>query len=149
MKRLSRGQWATIIVLVVLLIDQCVKFIVKTNMYIGESIDVTSWFKIAFIENNGAAFGMELGSKLFLSIFRVIASGVLGYALWYICRRPQYSMGSGIFLTQFPHRCCTHFPLYPSQGSSAAVKFGEARRGLMLSHCQSRRLLNRVELQSF
>ncbi|MBP3349313.1 MAG: lipoprotein signal peptidase [Bacteroidaceae bacterium] len=93
MKRLSRGQWATIIVLVVLLIDQCVKFIVKTNMYIGESIDVTSWFKIAFIENNGAAFGMELGSKLFLSIFRVIASGVLGYALWYICRRPQYSMG--------------------------------------------------------
>ena len=64
MKRLSRGHWATIIVLVVLLIDQCVKFAVKTNMYIGESIDVTSWFKIAFIENNGAA------------------SGVLGYMLW-------------------------------------------------------------------
>lgn len=62
-------------------------------MYIGESIDVTSWFKIAFIENNGAAFGMELGSKLFLSIFRVIASGVLGYILWLLCHRPQYTMG--------------------------------------------------------
>lgn len=93
MKRLSRGHWATIIVLVVLLIDQCVKFAVKTNMHIGESIDVTSWFKIAFIENNGAAFGMELGSKLFLSIFRVIASGVLGYILWLLCHRPQYTMG--------------------------------------------------------
>jgi signal peptidase II len=93
MKNLSRGQWATIIVLVVLLIDQCVKIYVKTHMYIGEAIDVTSWFKIAFIENNGAAFGMELGSKLFLSIFRIIASGALGYALWHICHRPQYSMG--------------------------------------------------------
>jgi signal peptidase II len=82
MKRLSRGQWATIIVLVVLIIDQCVKFIVKTNMFIGESIDVTGWFKIAFIENNGAALGMELGSKLFLSSFRIIASCGLGYALW-------------------------------------------------------------------
>ena len=93
MKRLSRGQWATIIVLVVLFIDQCVKIYVKTHMYIGEAIDVTGWFKIAFIENNGAAFGMELGSKLFLSIFRIIASGALGYALWHICRRPQYTMG--------------------------------------------------------
>lgn len=93
MKRLSRGHWATIIIFAILLIDQCVKIAVKTNMYIGESIDVTSWFKIAFIENNGAAFGMELGSKLFLTIFRIIASGFLGYALWYICRRPQYTMG--------------------------------------------------------
>lgn len=93
MKNLSRGQWSVIIIFIVLLIDQCVKIAVKTNMYLGECIDVTGWFKIAFIENNGAAFGMELGSKLFLTIFRIIASGVLGYALWHICRRPQYSMG--------------------------------------------------------
>ena len=76
-----------------MLIDQCVKFAVKTNMYLGETIDVTDWFKIAFIENNGAAFGMELGSKLFLTIFRIFASIALGWALWYICKRPQYKMG--------------------------------------------------------
>lgn len=93
MKKLTRGHWAIIIIIAVLLIDQIVKFLVKTNMYIGESIDITSWFKIAFIENNGAAFGMELGNKLFLTIFRIIASGALGYALWYICRKPQYTMG--------------------------------------------------------
>ncbi len=90
---LTRGQWATIIIVAVLLIDQCVKFAVKTQMYLGESIDITSWFKIYFIENNGAAFGMEVGSKLFLSIFRIIASVGLGYILWKICKRPQYSMG--------------------------------------------------------
>ncbi|MBR6757125.1 MAG: lipoprotein signal peptidase [Bacteroidaceae bacterium] len=93
MKNLSRGQWSLIIIIAILLIDQCVKIAVKTHMYIGECIDVTGWFKIAFIENNGAAFGMEMGSKLFLTIFRIIASGVLGYVLWYICRRPQYTMG--------------------------------------------------------
>lgn len=93
MKKISRGQWSIIIIIAVLLIDQCVKFAVKTNMYLGETIDVTDWFKIAFIENNGAAFGMELGSKLFLTIFRIFASIALGWALWYICKRPQYKMG--------------------------------------------------------
>ena len=93
MKKLSRGQLATLVILAVILLDQCVKIAVKTNMYLGESIDVTSWFKIAFIENNGAAFGMELGSKLFLTIFRIIASVVLGYAIYYLCKRPRYTMG--------------------------------------------------------
>lgn len=93
MKKLSRGSIATIIILAVLILDQCVKFAVKTNMYIGQTIDVTSWFKIAFIENNGAAFGMELGSKLFLTIFRIIASGFLAYAIHYLCKRPRYTIG--------------------------------------------------------
>lgn len=93
MKRLSRGHIATLIILVIILIDQCVKFAVKTNMYLGETIEVTNWFKIAFIENNGAAFGMELGSKLFLTIFRIIASIILAYAIYYLCKRPRYKMG--------------------------------------------------------
>ena len=93
MKRISRGQWAVIIILAVLIIDQCVKIAVKTHMYLGECIDVTSWFKIAFVENNGAAFGMKLGNKLFLSVFRIIASVVLGYVLWYIAKRPRFPMG--------------------------------------------------------
>ena len=93
MKRLSRGHIATLVILAVILIDQCVKFAVKTQMYLGETIDVTGWFKIAFIENNGAAFGMEFGSKLFLTIFRIIASVALAYAIHYICQRPRYTMG--------------------------------------------------------
>lgn len=95
MKKLSisRGQWALIIIVAVLLIDQCVKFAVKTQMYLGEEIDVTGWFKIFFIENNGFAFGMEMGSKLFLSLFRIVAAVGLGYILWKICKRPQYTMG--------------------------------------------------------
>ena len=48
---------------------------------------------IAFIENNGAAFGMEIGNKLFLTLFRIIAASALGYLLWYISKREQYTMG--------------------------------------------------------
>lgn len=95
MKRISltRGQWAIIIIVAVLLIDQCVKFAVKTQMYLGESIDVTGWFKIYFIENNGFAFGMEMGSKLFLTLFRIVAAAGLGYILWKICKQPKYTTG--------------------------------------------------------
>ncbi len=48
-------------------------------MEIGQEIEVFSWFRIHFIENNGMAFGIELFGKLFLSIFRIIAIGYLFY----------------------------------------------------------------------
>ena len=69
MKKLTKGQVALITIVLVLIVDQAVKIWVKTHMYIGESIRVTDWFYIAFIENNGMAFGMEVGSKFFLSLF--------------------------------------------------------------------------------
>ena len=70
---------AVLIVLAVLLIDQVIKIWVKTHMTLHEQIEIFSWFKIVFIENNGMAYGMEIGSKLVLSIFRIVAVGVLGY----------------------------------------------------------------------
>lgn len=93
MKKITRSQSAALIVIATLLIDQCVKIAVKTHLYLGESIDITSWFKIAFVENNGAAFGMQFGDKLFLTLFRIIAAGALAYYLRYIIKRPQFPMG--------------------------------------------------------
>ena len=80
----KRGWMAVAVVTAVLLIDQIIKIWVKTNMTLHEQIEVLSWFKIVFIENNGMAYGMEIGSKLVLSLFRVFAIGVLGY---YIARQ--------------------------------------------------------------
>ena len=74
-----RGIMAALIVVVVLLVDQLIKIWVKTNMTLHEQIEILSWFKIVFIENNGMAYGMEIGSKLLLSLFRVVAISVLGY----------------------------------------------------------------------
>ena len=80
----KRGWLAVGIVLAVLVIDQVIKIWVKTNMMLHEQIEVLSWFKIVFIENNGMAYGMEIGSKLVLSIFRIVAIALLG---WYIAQQ--------------------------------------------------------------
>ena len=73
---------AIIIVLAILLIDQLIKVLVKTNMCLHESIHVFDWFYISFIENNGMAYGMQIGSKLLLSLFRVVAICFLTYYIW-------------------------------------------------------------------
>lgn len=67
------------IVGVILLFDQILKFYIKTHLFLGESIPLLSWFQIVFIENPGMAFGMNLGSKLFLTVFRLILSVVIAY----------------------------------------------------------------------
>lgn len=79
---MNKGVVATIIVVAILLIDQAIKLWVKTSMELHESIHVFDWFYITFIENNGMAYGMQLGSKLLLSLFRLIAISVLGYYVW-------------------------------------------------------------------
>lgn len=80
-----RGTVAFAVLFLGLLIDQVSKIWIKTNMYLGESHEVFSWFHIHFIENKGMAFGWELGGeygKLILTLFRIIAVSGLGYLLF-------------------------------------------------------------------
>ena len=77
--RLTNGYLSAIIILMVIIADQILKIWVKTHFYLYESLEITSWFKLNFIENPGMAFGIELGSKLFLTLFRIIASIALIY----------------------------------------------------------------------
>jgi signal peptidase II len=69
----------------ILIVDQIVKILVKTNMVMGEEIHVFgNWFRIHFLENNGMAFGVEWGGKTgkaALSVFRMIA--IAGIS-WYL-----------------------------------------------------------------
>lgn len=71
-----------ITVILLIVIDQVIKIEVKTNMRLHESIRITDWFYISFIENKGMAFGLTLFNKLLLSIFRIVAISFLGYYLW-------------------------------------------------------------------
>lgn len=84
---ITKGRLATLIVIAILLIDQAIKIWVKTSMTLHESIHVTDWFYITFIENMGMAFGMQLGSKIVLSLFRVFAISALTYYIWLEVRR--------------------------------------------------------------
>ena len=73
-----------LLAIVLLVVDQWIKISVKTGMCLHESIRVTDWFYISFIENNGMAFGMTIVNKLFLSLFRIVAIVALG---WYLFRQ--------------------------------------------------------------
>lgn len=77
----QRALWLTLLIVLILLIDQALKIWVKTTFYLGESRDITSWFSLTFVENNGMAFGWSLGNKLFLSLFRIIFVGLLLWGL--------------------------------------------------------------------
>ena len=91
--KISNGKLSALIIALVIVIDQAVKIWVKTHFYYGEELQVTSWFRLLFIENNGMAFGMELGSKLLLTLFRIIASGAFIYYLWRLRSRSDIPKG--------------------------------------------------------
>ncbi len=82
-----------LIVFFVLFIDQLIKIYIKTHFYLGEELRVAgNWFILHFTENNGMAYGIELGGefgKLFLSIFRIIAVGGIGYYMWTLTKKKE------------------------------------------------------------
>ena len=86
-----------LLLFVLLLLDQALKIWIKTHLCIDEAIMVVpDWFQLRFIENNGAAFGMQIASsggfdwgKLALSLFRVVMIGLLGYYITFLNRRKQ------------------------------------------------------------
>ncbi len=87
--RLHKGFLAAIVAILVIIADQWLKIWVKTHFYLGEDLEILPWFQLLFIENNGMAFGLEMGSKLLLTIFRIAAVIALIYYLWWLTRRSR------------------------------------------------------------
>ncbi|WP_296383148.1 lipoprotein signal peptidase [Winogradskyella sp.] len=83
---------ASFIIILILLIDQISKIYIKTHFQLNEDVTVFSWFKIAFVENDGMAWGTKLSdlftfisdksAKLILTLFRIAA--VTGIAFWLV-----------------------------------------------------------------
>ncbi|OYX26589.1 MAG: lipoprotein signal peptidase [Flavobacteriales bacterium 32-35-8] len=81
-----------LIIIIILLIDQISKIYIKTHFKLQDSIEVFSWFKIFFIENEGMAWGTRISdfvsfisertAKVSLTIFRIIAIFGIGYWLY-------------------------------------------------------------------
>ena len=91
--------WSFLVIFVILLLDQVLKFWVKTSMPLGHEIPVIGrWFKLLFIENEGMAFGW-LGSggaiKLILSLFRIAAVVVL---FWLLVRLSKKETKIGVMI---------------------------------------------------
>jgi signal peptidase II len=88
------------IILAVLFIDQALKIWIKTNMMLGDEFSIFGdWFYIHFVENNGMAFGMELGGewgKIFLSVFRIVAVIAIG---WYLYKLSCKGAPTGLIIS--------------------------------------------------
>ena len=89
-----------ILVAVLVVLDQALKIWIKTHLCIDEAIEIFPWFQLRFVENNGAAFGMQIANaggfdwgKLLLSLFRVVMIGLLGYYIHYLGRKPKTPKG--------------------------------------------------------
>lgn len=78
---------AVMLIVGMLLADQVVKFIIKLNFPLGGYVEIFPWFQICFVENAGMAFGWELGSKVFLTLFRIVAIGALSYYIHILIKK--------------------------------------------------------------
>jgi signal peptidase II len=85
-----------LLIITILIVDQVSKIYIKTHFVLGESVDVFSWFKILFIENEGAAWGAKLSDllpisesvgKLLLTLFRLLAIAGIGYWLFDVIKK--------------------------------------------------------------
>ena len=66
--KIKYGWLVTAMVVVLLVIDQIIKVYIKIHFCLGESVRVTDWFYIEFVENNGMAWGMSFIGKFWLSL---------------------------------------------------------------------------------
>ena len=84
---LSKGQRLLLLGVLLVVIDQVIKVLVKTQMTLGEHIPVLgNWFQLLFVENKGMAFGMSFGGvigKYALTVFRIVLFGAL---VWWISK---------------------------------------------------------------
>ncbi len=101
--KMSKGKWLIVLGVALVVIDQVIKVLVKTNMALGDHFDVFGdWFKIYFIENEGMAFGMKFGGwvgKLLLSLFRIALFSVLVWWINKLCKRGDVPTGVLVGLT--------------------------------------------------
>ncbi len=101
--KLTKSQKLFILGTILVVIDQIIKILVKTNMGLGETIDVIGdWFKLHFVLNKGMAFGMAFGGvwgKVFLSLFRIALFVVLFRWIGKLAGREDTPTGALVGLT--------------------------------------------------
>lgn len=80
-----RGKWLMalcwVLICLVIIADQSLKVWIKTHFYLNEDFEITSWFHLHFVQNNGMAFGLDFIPKHLLTFLRM---GLFGFLVWYI-----------------------------------------------------------------
>jgi signal peptidase II len=97
--KISLANKALFVIILILLLDQILKIWIKTHFVIGQEVHLLGRYgMLHFIENNGMAFGMEMGGKpgkLILSMFRLLAIFAIG---WYLHGLISKKANTGLIL---------------------------------------------------
>lgn len=94
-KKISLGAIYGVAILVII-IDQLSKILVHNYMEMGtfgEIHVIGDWFRLHYLLNPGMAFGMQFGNeygKLLLTLFRILASGGIVYAIYSLYKKPTH-----------------------------------------------------------
>ncbi len=93
---------AAVVVLLLILVDQIIKFWVKTHLAVGQTVPLLGqWLNLHFVENEGMAFGISFGQqigKFLLSLVRIVLVGLL---CWYFAVFVKRGKMDGVVLTIF------------------------------------------------
>ena len=137
--KLSKGKRLVILGIILVVLDQIIKVLVKTNMDLGGTIDVIGdWFKLHFVLNKGMAFGMAFGGlvgKVLLSAFRLVLFGFLCWWIDKLAKKPDTPTGVLVGLTMITAGafgniidCMVYGLIWPetiTPGAPFAVMFGQ------------------------
>ena len=100
---MKKGRNLIFLGILLVVIDQVIKVLVKTNMTLGQSIPVLgNWFQLVFVENKGMAFGMSFGGvigKYLLTAFRIVLFVVLCWWISKLSKRKDVPTGVLVGLT--------------------------------------------------
>lgn len=87
------GMFLAFVIILILFFDQWLKIWIKTHFYLGEDYEITSWFHLHFIENNGFAFGLEWFNKYILTFGRIVAVILFIWFLRRFMSMPELKQG--------------------------------------------------------
>lgn len=82
-------------IIILIIIDQLIKFLVSSNMLIGESfVIINNFFKIIYIQNKGAAFGLFSNNFILLILITIVL-------IWYLIKEIKSNINNKVSIISF------------------------------------------------
>lgn len=88
----AAGLCITLAIIVLIALDQWLKYYIRTEFRVGETRDILPFFQLVFVENYGMAFGISWLPQWVLVAFRIIMVALLLYYLTMLVRRQNTSV---------------------------------------------------------
>lgn len=100
-RRQTKARWYLFgaLALLVVVLDQISKAIIRGQLELRERHEVTSWFSISRVNNEGIAFGLFPGRQEAIAVLTVVALSAIAIALaGLVSRNPMVAAGAGLLV---------------------------------------------------